>query len=133
MEINDDVRPGDLRRCDEGEEFARIVFVRRVLPTHAIVSLVHSEPENATASDLVIPAKIATAWSPVIQENIIGCVYACQIRLLVARLPDGWELLASRGPELASPADSRWRFKEREIRDIRKLTDKTWADLIGES
>lgn len=132
-QIDLDIRPGDLRRCVSEGTWSRIVLVRRVLPTHAIVCLVHSTPEWATEQDLVVPAGLVRSWPIIVQTQVIGCAGLSQIETLLTRMPEDWQDHASPGLPLGSPVnDARWAFKAAEVDALWALTHATWFELTDD-
>ena len=134
--INHDIRVGDLRRLAFGDLRYRVAFgagdprlvvVRKVLDTHAVVVLVHAYTEMATSADAVFERE--ESYPLVVQKDIIGCARHEQIDTLLDRLPDEWEDEAWSGAPLLGPLDCRWTFKAREGEALRALTLETWLDL----
>ena len=126
---NDAVRLALVLTVDPGEESAEIV-------------LVHPYVELATETDLVFTPDETRAPYPVaVQTRVRSAVWTLQMRERVGSLSeedleefsrvtvadDPFAASPRTGPPLAGPADSRWNFKQQEVKALNQLA----ADRIS--
>lgn len=118
----------------------RIALILDVDRAHDVIdiALVHSHPDLATDSDVIVPKAIAgTQFPVVIQSDLRSAVWKQQLGGLVGRIdaaglamvndaldpvPQGPSSHLSVGLPLDGPSDGRWEFKHLEGEDLRRLT-----------
>ena len=144
-----EVRVGDVRRAvSGGEERLIVVLSVQAQRETAQVTLVHSYPEYATSSDIIVDSSISgLTYSLVVQAGMRGVVWLKDLGRIVSEVPAEVvaACLAPRAVELAHPGlavgtvytgplDARAEFKSRERESLARLcADSTTAALEGKT
>ena len=132
---------GDIRQVESSPDLDAVVRLALVLAVDSDkgsveIVLVHPYAELATEADLVFsPDETGTPYSVVAQTRVRSVVWINQMRERVGRLSekalkefgqvtiaaDPFAVSSRTGPPLAGPADSRWRFKQQEVKILNQL------------
>lgn len=135
------VTRGDIRQVESSPGFDAAVRLALVLAVDydkgsVEIVLVHPYAELATEADLIFsPDETGTTYPVVAQTRVRSVVWTHQMRKRVGRLSekalkefsrvtvaaDPFVVSSRTGPHLAGPADSRWRFKQQEVKTLNQL------------
>lgn len=144
-----DVRAGDVRRAvSNGVERLVVILAVNAQNETAQVTLVHSYPEYATASDIIVDSSVSgLSFSLVVEAGMRGVVWLKDLGRIVAEVPPEvvTACFAPRSVELVSlglasgtvftgPLDARADFKSSERESLARLcADSTSAALEGKT
>lgn len=132
------VRNGDLYLVTDGD-LSRIAYVAADHEPHdpetgggVLVALTHPYLEYATEDDrLLEPATSGLPYQLLVQTDLVGVVEPDQITWRpLSRIGDRLTDIPA-GPALRGPFDARWQFKLREGSDLRRLTTRHTARVLG--
>ena len=139
------VQRGDIRRVGQFSHpngALRLALVLTVDGDSVEIVLVHPYVELTTETDLVfMPNETRTAYPVVVQTSVRSAVWTIQMRERVGSLSeedleefgrvavadDPFTVSPRTGTPLAGPADSRWNFKQQEVKVLNQLA----ADCIS--